>query len=300
MTLTQAVSARIERIQIFPVKSCHGIELQEATLTRHGLQYDRLWVITDRSGMFISQRTDGAEKLACVKPEMQELVLVLRAPGMEALHVDIFAGKDRTPLQIQVQKDPQRDKISAIDEGDKAAQWLSEYLKIDVRLCRITDTLPRYADEFYAGGPGIKLRGQDGFPLLVTSRESVEELNRIMAAEGAAPIDASRFRANIELSGLGAFGEDNISTLSLPDRSVILELVKPCGRCKIINVDQESGHFDARNRLANPLTHIAKHRTMTNKGGERHAMFGQNAIATAGQGRSVKVGDRLIALKADG
>ena len=33
--------ARVEKLFVYPFKSCHGIELQSSSCTRRGLKYDR-------------------------------------------------------------------------------------------------------------------------------------------------------------------------------------------------------------------------------------------------------------------
>ncbi|MET1114786.1 MAG: MOSC N-terminal beta barrel domain-containing protein, partial [Comamonas sp.] len=44
------LSARIERLFVYPIKSCAGVELREAVLTETGLDLDRAWMVVDEEG----------------------------------------------------------------------------------------------------------------------------------------------------------------------------------------------------------------------------------------------------------
>jgi len=46
----------LSEINIYPIKSCHGISLTEAAIRQRGLECDRRWVIVDRDGNFLTQR----------------------------------------------------------------------------------------------------------------------------------------------------------------------------------------------------------------------------------------------------
>lgn len=50
------------------MKSCAGHEVQEAKLGKRGLEMDRLWMVVDRSGRFMSQRRYS--KMALVTPSL--------------------------------------------------------------------------------------------------------------------------------------------------------------------------------------------------------------------------------------
>jgi uncharacterized protein YcbX len=100
-----------------------------------------------------------------------------------------------------------------------------------------------------------------------------------------------RFRPNLVLDGLpDAHGEDFIDTLAIesPDGEVVLELVKPCGRCTIPDVDPvtaEQGH-----RVADAM---AAYRAEPRLGGA--LAFGQNAVIVSGFECRLRVGARVTA-----
>ncbi|WP_264159681.1 MOSC domain-containing protein [Actinomadura montaniterrae] len=112
------------------------------------------------------------------------------------------------------------------------------------------------------------------------SRESLDDLNRRMDG----PLPMNRFRPNIVLSGLGPYGEDAVTRLR---GAAEIELVKPCGRCVIINTDQETAE-----RSPAPLRALAGYRT-GRFDGAREIVFGRLGIPRALG--TLRVGDELTA-----
>ena len=95
------LSGTIARLFVYPVKSCAGIELQQALLTESGLDLDRAWMVVDADGVFLSQRT--LPRMALIRPQLKSEEMVLRAPGMLALHVALDAVEE--PATVTVWKD---------------------------------------------------------------------------------------------------------------------------------------------------------------------------------------------------
>ena len=58
------MAAHISSLHIYPIKSCAGIALQSAELTRAGLAHDRRWMLVDDAGQFAS--TFGSQLVAAV------------------------------------------------------------------------------------------------------------------------------------------------------------------------------------------------------------------------------------------
>ena len=47
----------LQDIYIYPVKSLGGIRVDEAKVEERGLQFDRRWMLVDKQGTFLSQRS---------------------------------------------------------------------------------------------------------------------------------------------------------------------------------------------------------------------------------------------------
>lgn len=287
------VQVTIDALWVYPVKSCAGVSLQQAELTPTGLAYDRSWMVVDAQGEFVTQRE--LPRMALIQPAFRRGELVLRAPGMLALHIGLDSAE--SPLRVRVWGDT----VEAYDMGDLAAQWFSDFLGPDapadlkrLRLARFDPDVLRPSDPDWTGDRAASTHFADGFALLVSSTASLDGLNARLAAAGQAPVDQRRFRPNIVLGGLQPHDEDRLGpltidtgTLSEPARAVI-EPVKPCARCPMPDIDPDTAvpthavgdalqAYRADPRLKGAIT------------------FGMNAIPTEGDGQMLRVGQTVRA-----
>ena len=273
----------LSSLHLHPVKSCAGIAVDEALLIETGLEFDRAWMVVDAQGEFLTQRE--LPKMALVKPVLRASDVVLRAPGMLALH--LLLDSVDAPCRVKVWYDT----VAAFDMGDLAAQWFSDYLGQRVRLARFDPAGRRLCDKQWTGAFEAETAFADGFPLLVTSTASLAELNRRLLAAGHGAVAMQRFRPNLVLDGVAdAHGEDFIDELRIesPDGPVLLKLVKPCGRCTIPDVDPANaaqGHSVADT--------LAAYRAEPRIGGG--LAFGMNAIVVSGVEHRLHVGARVTA-----
>jgi hypothetical protein len=269
---------RIAQLFVHPIKSCGAIAVDQATLIDTGFEFDREWMVVDCHGEFASQRE--LPRMALVQPTLRAEDMVLRAPGMLALHLRLDAVEGACRVRVW------DDEVDAFDMGDLAAQWFSDFLGQPLRLARFDPDAMRLASARWTGAIKACTAFADGFPLLVASTASLDELNRRMAAGGHAAVTMQRFRPNVVLDGIAdAHGEDFIDTLEIesPDGPVQLKIVKPCARCSIPDVD--------------PLTAATGHAVGDTLRGYRAdarmdgaLTFGQNAVIVAGVGHCVRVG----------
>ena len=269
---------RISQLFIHPIKSCGGIAVNEAPLIETGFEYDREWMVVDREGVFVTQRQ--VPRMALIQPKLRASDLVLRAPGMLALHLQLDAVEGDCRVRVW------NDTVNAFDMGDLAAQWFSDFLGQPLRLARFDPDVRRLANKQWTKEIESRTAFTDGFALLVISTASLAELNRRLAAAGHDSVTMQRFRPNIVIDGLtDAHGEDFIDTLTLEsaDGPVVLKLVKPCSRCTIPDID--------------PVTAVPGHAvtdTMSAYRANAHVggalAFGQNAVIVSGVGHRLRVG----------
>lgn len=48
---------RIQELYVYPIKSCKGIAMTQCAVTARGFHLDRIFMVVDKSGKFISQRS---------------------------------------------------------------------------------------------------------------------------------------------------------------------------------------------------------------------------------------------------
>ena len=267
----------VHSLHVYPVKSCGGITLTESLLIETGLEFDRAWMVVDERGEFVTQRQ--LPRLALIQPTLKTYEMVLRAPGMLALHIALDTVEK--PVRAKVWNDD----VAAYDMGDLCAQWFSDFLGRQLRLVRFDPEHKRLSDRRWAGSIDAENAFADGFPLLVTTAASIDELNRRLQLQGAAPVTMARFRPNLVLDGLDAHGEDPLDEIVLGsgDEIVRLKLVKPCARCPIPDVDPVSG--EAGHAVGDAL---AAYRADARLDGK--LTFGMNAVIVEGFERTLRVG----------
>jgi uncharacterized protein YcbX len=288
MTDTADVQGTIEELWIHPVKSCAGVRVTEAELTNTGLLHDRAWMVVDAQGEFVSQRE--LPRMALIQPAFKMGQLVLRAPGMLALHLRLDAVEG--PLKVRVWDD----EVEAFDMGDLAAQWFSDFLGPEapasfkqLRLARFDPEVTRPSDPAWTQGREAGTQFADGFALLVTSTASLDELNQRLAAAGHAAVDQRRVRPNIVLGGLQSHDEDRLGALRIDTGtgSALIEPVKPCARCSIPDVNPDTAQTGTAVNDA-----LRTYRADARVNGA--LTFGMNAIVLEGDGQMLRVGQRVI------
>jgi len=248
------VTRRLLGLYHYPIKSCRGTSLTEAVVGVRGIAADRHWMVVDAAGTFLSQRK--LPRMALIAPRLGGGVLEVTAPGVPPLNVAVGHGGRRADVSVW------DDRCAAIDEGDAAAEWFTTFLGMACRLVRMPDDEVRHVDPTYAG-PGDQVGFADGFSFLLTSRASLDELNRRLPT----PLPMNRFRPNLVIDGVTAFEEDGWRHIRID--GITFAVAKPCARCAITTTDQNTAE-----RSKEPLRTLATFRNVAGKG----VMFGQNLV----------------------
>ncbi|ABE30752.1 MOSC domain protein [Paraburkholderia xenovorans LB400] len=284
--------ATISELFVYPIKSCAGIALREARLLATGLEYDRCWMVTDPAGAMLTQR--AYPRMALIKVEIGADDLVIRAPGMSELRTPLNAARlDAAPA---VQTKVWRDAAYGLDTGAASAAWFSAFLGVPARLLRFDPGHERIVDPDYTDSVGgATTYFTDGFPLLVIGQASLDDLNTRLNSKGAPAIPIDRFRPNVVLTGLDAYEEDYVETLSVngdAGENVQLQLVKPCSRCPMPTIDQAKGAPDP-DWPNEPTDTMSVYRANPQRNGA--ITFGNNALVASGAGQWLRVGQSVEA-----
>jgi len=258
-------SLHLTEINIYPIKSARGISLPSAQLDDSGLELDRRWTVVDEKGHFLTQRT--LPKMALINVALREDCLSVTSRGLSELSIP-FRRPSSEMMRVQVWED----SLDAIDVGQDAASWFTEILGLPCRLVQMPEKPERFIDSKYAP-QNSPVSFADAFPLLLISQMSLEDLN----ARLAVPVPMNRFRPNLVIDGSSAFEEDTWRGLQIS--SVFFRVAKPCSRCAVPTVNQDTGEAGKE-----PIRTLSTYRTRDSK-----VYFGQNLIH---EGRGIlKVGD---------
>jgi hypothetical protein len=244
----------VSGLYYYPIKACRGYALQTALLDARGIAHDRRFLIVDANDRFITQREHA--RLAMIEPCVTDDALALTAPGMPPLTIETRAATARRSVVIW------RDTVEAIDQGEAVARWLSAYLGEAARLVKFAEDVTRKVNAAYARRPTDQTGFADGYPLLLISQASLDDLNTRLPS----PLPMNRFRPNLVVSGTAPYAEDAWKQIRIGE--VVLDVVKPCARCVTTTTDQ---HTAARGK--EPLATLATYRNS-----ERGVLFGQNVI----------------------
>ncbi len=293
LTRPRDVQATIARLFVYPVKSCAGIEVQEAVLTETGLDLDRAWMVVDAAGEFVTQRQ--LPRMALIQPQLKQTEMILRAPGMLALHLAIDSVAQ--PVRVKVWDD----EVSAYDMGDIAAQWFTDFLSLSdeglptaqaapYRLTRFDPEQTRLSNLQWTDGVEALNQFADGFAALVLSQASLDEFNTRLQAAGHDAVGVQRFRPNIVLAGLQAHDEDRLGTLHVTTQEgeALFKPVKPCPRCPIPNIDPTTA-------LSSPEVGDTLQSYRQDARLDGAVTFGMNAIVLAGADTVLRVGQAVSA-----
>jgi uncharacterized protein YcbX len=280
-----ASMASVEQLIVYPIKSCAGIELEQATVAATGLSWhgigDREWMVVRPDGGFLTQRE--CPRMALVRPLLAGATLMVHAPDLAPLALALAhdgPAPGTGPVQIW------DDTVLALDCGDAAAAWFTQALATPCRLVRFDPRERRATGTRWTGGLEGSTLFADDYPILVVGSASLADLNARLVAAGRAPLPMNRFRPKVVLGALPAYEEDYTATVAAG--TLALQLVKPCPRCPIPSIDQATGLPGP-----DPLDILASYRAKAILDGA--ICFGMNAIVAAGGGTVLRVGQTLDA-----
>ena len=267
---------KVSALSIYPIKSTAGISLQQAWVDDLGLTFDRRFVICDNKGQFITGRSQP--KLCLVQSSLTETGLRLIAPNM-------------MPLTLTYQEFSQQykevnvwgDSIAGQVCSTKANNWFSEYLQKDCTLLFFGEQ--SFRERKPNTSKARKLAFADGYPLLLISQASLNDLNSKLSNQNLPPVSMAQFRPNIVVDQTLPFDEDGWQRIRIGD--IDFKVSKPCERCIFTTINPETGQKDSQ---AQPLKTLQSYRQST----QGEVLFGQNLIPL-NHGK-IDLGDRVSVL----
>lgn len=263
----------LSAIYRYPIKSAQGHSLDTVVVDRFGVSGDRRWMLIDSAGQFCTQRR--LPQMALLEVDSIDRGLRLRFAG-ESIFLDTPGAQCNEVLATVWEH-----TMLARSADDIVNGWLSECFGEDLRLVFFPEDANRPVDPAYLPDPEQQQQVgfADGFPLLIISQASLDDLNTRLPE----PVSMDRFRPNLVIAGATPYAEDSWRRLRVG--STALAIVKPCSRCAIPSINQQTAERDPRiNRV------LAGYRRR-----DGVIYFGMNAVVTTGEGFSV--GDTVEVLE---
>lgn len=244
---------RVSALVVYPIKSCGGVELGRARVERRGLERDRRFMLVDEQGAFVTQREEG--RLALTRLSLVDGVLRVTAEGQQPL-AQPAAPTAGERVRVRVWDDDTEGLVQP-----EASAWFSRFLGRPVRLVYMPPDVRRPVDPRY-GEAEDEVGFADGFPLLLLSEGSLEELARRMGRS----VEMRRFRPNLVVTGASPHAEDGWRRFRVG--ALTFRAVKPCSRCLITTRDPDTGEPGKE-----PLATLASYRKQ-----DGQVMYGVNVI----------------------
>lgn len=261
----------ISQLFVYPIKGCAGLAVNDWPLDRTGLRHDRQWMLIDEDHRFVSQRE--VPSLALCRIALIATGWRIRFDGASQEITIPFVPNDGHTALVRIWDD----HVQAITGWPMWDSFFSQALGKKVQLAFFDATSQRRVDPRFAKQPHYTFFS-DGYPLLLLGSASLAYLNTQLDAS----IDWDRFRPNIVVETLEPHIEDNWPFLL--HEQYQLHLVKPCARCVVTTIDQNTAQPGKE-----PLRTLARYRQRENK-----ILFGMNTLVhEQHEDAVVCIGDQL-------
>lgn len=277
----------ISEINVYPFKSIGGISLDKSIVEKRGLQYDRRWMLVDENADLITQRE--FPKMALISTKLKNEGLEISTTGFENIFVPL-----KTNRQLKIEVRVWKSFCQAVVLDDEINQWFSEVLQTNCRLVFMPDDTKREVNKIFNNGDDI-VSFADGYPILVIGENSLKKLNEKLDKK----IPMNRFRPNFVVKDSEGFEEDRWKEIKIGE--TIFRVTKPCARCVITTIDQQTGITD----IKEPLSTMAAFRKAIDVFPNDYkkldlkkndVLFGQNLVAE-NFGREINIGDEVEVLE---
>lgn len=262
----------LSRLFIHPVKSMRGTQVSHAQALESGLAFDRVFMITDPDGTFITARQ--YPEMVLFTPALTPDGLFLSAPDNSSASIRFadFEGEGQ-PTEVW------GNNFTSLIAPDAINQWLSGFFPRAVQLRWVGPEMTRRVKRL----AHVPLGFADGYPYLLINEASLHDLRQRCPAG----IKLEQFRPNLVVTGASPWAEDRWSTVRIGE--LTFDVPKPCSRCVFTTVSPERGR---KHPSGEPLATLQKFRSATDGSGDID--FGLNLVAR--NSGILRAGDELQVL----
>ncbi|MTD26584.1 YcbX family protein [Erwinia sorbitola] len=262
----------LSRLFVHPVKSMRGMQVSHAQALTSGLAFDRIFMLTEPDGTFITAR------------QYPEMVLFTPALIVDGLHLSAPDGSSATVRFADFLTSPAPTEVwgsqfTALIAPEAINQWLSSFFPRQVQLRWVGPEMTRRVKRL----DQVPLGFADGYPFLLVNEASLRDLQQRCPAG----VKMEQFRPNLVVSGASAWAEDSWASLRIGE--IIFDVPKPCSRCVLTTISTQHGRKHPRGE---PLNTLQGFRSALDGSGDID--FGLNLVARSSG--VIRAGDRLEVL----
>jgi len=268
---------KVQKLHIYPLKSGRRVEVNSAECTIYGIKQtkddEKTLQLRDRSFVVYDAKAYDC-KTARTFPKMvlievsvhDETHVAFDAPGMRSLYVKLPSAEKAKSVTIGIHNE----QVHGLDCGEEAASWISRYIygnSTGARIAYHDDTpknkrlitAPKANKEFLKFHKNLNDDSggifSDLTSVLLVNKSSVDDLNKRVTNGTNIPFE--NFRPSILVEGPQPYEEDRWDWIKIGD--AIFRNVKPCTRCVMTTINQDTG---LRNEDREPLNSLSKYRKL--------------------------------------
>jgi uncharacterized protein YcbX len=247
---------KIKSIYNYPVKSLGGNNLESVVVEKRGLKNDRRFMFIDSNNNFVTARTHHKLGGISVQQNSNDLIFYNNFNNSSVYQpIEISSNKIKVSIWGTA-------TLCHLIINNTVDKWISTFVGEPIRLVYMADDDIRVVNPKY-GKTGEIVSFADGFPILITNTQSLDDLNNRLQI----PVPMTRFRPNLVIEGNLPWEEDHWKKIKIGE--VVIRIVKPCARCVVTTINPETGEMNKE-----PIHTLSLFRKENN-----NVLFGMNAIA---------------------
>ncbi|KAI9024729.1 molybdenum cofactor sulfurase [Hyaloraphidium curvatum] len=287
----------LDKLTLYPIKSCAGQTVSSWTIGSTGLAFDREWMVVDpRTEISLSQKR--WPRMVLIRPSVDLVAGILRvtAPGMPDL---VLPLPRPTSFDASSEARVCGDTVPVAHVSAAADEWFTSFLGTPCELQRyIAEPSSGSSRHAHFDGPPLPLLLSNESPFLLISSSSTRKVNEWIAADTThAAIPSACFRANLELAdsdGVPPFFEDDVDLFRIGDQ--VFQVLGACRRCLMVSINQDTG-----TKTTEPYSTLSRKRK--NAKGKitfgAHLMWREDLSRSSGKGEGMlNVGDPVTIVEA--
>lgn len=224
---------KLEELYSYPIKSTKGIQLNEVVVDKLGFENDRYFGIANAFNELVTAREN---------PRLLKLKTEINNDNLRIIYKQDSKIVSINTVLYDIQVSLFKKEVQAKLFNTEINKWLTKILKAESKLIKINSKNLRQTND-------TEISFSDLYPIHLISKESVVALNKKLES----PVETSRFRPNIIVSGFDAFEEEKWTAITIGNCE--FKVVSKTERCTLITIDPKNGE---KNTKQEPLRTLAK------------------------------------------
>ncbi|GKY91473.1 hypothetical protein MPSEU_000119600 [Mayamaea pseudoterrestris] len=237
----------VRELYVFPIKSCAAQRVKRWRMLSGGrLLFDREFTLVDCSGN--AMRLPPYPNMAFIKPsiDIESWTMRVSAPGCVDLVIHLTGASSNSHQPYDSPVKVCGNMCGGAVWGDASiSNWFSDYLGVRCWLARHMGDIMSPSVKPSNNGRSSNIAFANEQPLLLISEHAVNRLNSVLTTQHKRLVSSRHFRPNFVTRCMPLSDdtdhEDHWTKVLLPAKQLGFEVVGPCARCSMVDIDPTSG-----------------------------------------------------------